>query len=234
MDKLLWINEDISFMFRANIVEYDMQTASLAVSERYKLLDPILLEQLRNSPKHDRVVKIGLMQRDNKEFSDRMLQGIIDTRQEFLKQNHVDEDDILALHSDAIVFNMQSPRINTSVDNVKFIRKGQWTSYIQYEGVEIYHNDGIIDIKGIPKDISKQHTLGMIKFLQKIFGYLEACDDTVLSYIRKFQKRYYQDKLQEFYYKSFPKIGEYKTNNLKFLAFMAQVIAMDMREWWYR
>ena len=221
-------------MFRSNIVEYDMQTASLAVSERYQLLDPILLEQLRNSPKQDRVVKIGLMQRDSKEFSDKMIHGIIETRQQFLDQNHIDDDDILALHSDAVVFNMKTPRINASVDNVKFIRKGQWTSYIQYEGVEIYHNDGIIDIKGIPKNIAKQHTLGMIKFLQKIFGYLEACDDSVLSYLRKFQKRYYYDKLQDFFYKSFPKAGEIKYNNLNFLAFISQVIAMDMREWWYK
>ena len=56
-DKLLFINENISYMFRRNIVEYDMQSASLAVSERFNLMSSTLIEQLRNTPKAERVKK---------------------------------------------------------------------------------------------------------------------------------------------------------------------------------
>ena len=232
IDKLLFINEENQFMFRRNIVEYDMQSASLAVSERFNLMDKTLIEQLRNTPKAERVKKVGLMQRDSKEFSDKMLAGIVSTRQEFLDINHITIEDILCLHSDAIVFDMnyQSDIID-HVDNVQFICKGRWSSYMLYKGVEMYYNDGVIDFKGIPKDILKMHTLGLVQYLVKIFEYMEACDDSVIPYMRKFQKRYFFDKLAPYYYTSFPRIGEYKMENLKLFSFLAKVIMTDMKGW---
>jgi hypothetical protein len=230
IDKLLFINEDNSYLFRGNIVEYDMQSASLAVSERFNLMSKTLLEQLRNTPKDERVKKVGLMQRDDKEFSDRMIQGIIDTRQEFLDINHISEDDILCLHSDAIVFDMKSDIID-HIDNVKFVRKGKWSSYMLYQGVEMYYGDGVIDFKGIPKQILKMHTLGIVQHLVKIFEYMEACDDSIIPYMKKFQKRYYEDRLPDYYYTSFPRVGTYKMDNLNLFAFLANVISSDMRSW---
>ena len=230
-DKLLFINENISYMFRRNIVEYDMQSASLAVSERFNLMSSTLIEQLRNTPKAERVKKVGLMQRDDKAFSDAMLQGIISTRQEFLDINHITEDEILCLHSDAIVFDMNQTDIIDHVDNVNFVRKGQWSSYILYRGVEMYYNDGVIDFKGIPKDILKMHTLGLVQYLVKIFEYLEACDDSVVSYMKKFQKRYFSDKLPIYYYTSFPRVGTHKMENLNLFSFLTRVISSDMRSW---
>lgn len=230
IDKLLFINEDNSYMFRRNIVEYDMQTASLAVSERFGLLDSKLLEQLRNTPKEERVKKVGLIQRENKDFSDRMIQGIIDTRQEFLDINHINDDDILCLHSDAIVFDSHSEIID-SIDNVKFVRKGKWSSYMLYKGVEIYYGDGIIDFKGIPKEILKMHTLGIVKYLVNIFTYMEAFDEEVIPYMKKFQRKYFEDKLPDYYYTSFPRVGVHKMENLNLFAFIANVVISDMKGW---
>lgn len=230
IDKLLWTNEDNSFMFRSNIVEYDMQSASLAVSERYGLIDPITLEQLRNTPKADRVKKVGLMQRDNKEFSDNMINGIIKTRQEFLDINNIQESDILCLHSDAVIFNTTS-NIQSKIDNVEFIKKHQWSSYLLYNGVEIYYGDGAITYKGIPKQILQMHTLGINKFLLKIFSMVESYDDSIIEYLTKFQKKYLMNRLPEYYYIAFPKTGTMKIDNLKFFGFIANVIISDMRRW---
>ena len=160
-----------------------------------------------------------------------MLQGIISTRQEFLDINHITEDEILCLHSDAIVFDMNQTDIIDHVDNVNFIRKGQWSSYILYNGVEMYYNDGVIDFKGIPKDILKMHTLGLVQYLVKIFEYLEACDDSVVPYMKKFQKRYFSDKLPIYYYTSFPRVGTHKMENLNLFSFLTRVISSDMRSW---
>ena len=231
MDKLLWYNPDIQFMFRKNIVEYDMQSASLAVSERLHLINPERLIQLKNMPKEQRTKVVGLMQRDDQSFSDRMIQGIIDTREEFLKINHLDESNILCLHSDAIIFNMTAPIID-SIDCVKFINKQSWTSYIRYNNIEIYYNDGCIDYKGIPKEMLKMHTLGINRHLLKIFQMVELCDESVISYLSKFQMRYIQDKLPDYYYIPFGKrSGDYKMENLSLFAFLANVVKEDSRDW---
>ena len=63
INKLLWHNDQILYMFRKNIVEYDMQAASLAVSRRFKLIDETRLIQLEQMPKEQRTVQIGLMQK---------------------------------------------------------------------------------------------------------------------------------------------------------------------------
>jgi hypothetical protein len=232
MDKLLWFNEDISYMFRRNIVEYDMQTASLAVSERYGLIEPVLLEQLKTMPKDQRVKKVGLMQRESKEFSNALIEGIIRTREEFIKINHIEESDILCIHSDAIIFDMKNSVID-KIDNVNFILKESWSSYMRYNGVEIYYDDtdGVITYKGIPKDMLKMHTLGINKYLLQIFRMVESCDDSVITFMRKFQKKYLQDSLPDYYYNSFGKLGDFKFSNLKLFAFIANAVRSDMYEW---
>jgi hypothetical protein len=230
MDKLLWFNDDISYLFRANIVEYDMQTASLAVSERYKLIDPVRLEQLRNMPKDQRTREVGLMQRSDKEFSDAMINGIIQTRTEFLQQNHIDENDVLCLHSDAVIFHMKSPIID-KVDNVTFAHKHTWSSYLRYNGIEIYYHDQCIDYKGIPREMLKCHTLGINRYLSQYFRMMEECDDSIIRFMSKFQSQYLKDQLPPYYYTPFGKRGEYKMDNLRLFAFLANVVLEDMHDW---
>lgn len=230
IEKLQWFNDDISYMFRKNIVEYDMQAASLAVAERFGLLPKDKLIQLRNMPKAQRTKEVGCMQRDDKGFSDKLIQGIIDTRQEFLDRNHIDEDDILCVHSDAIIFNMKSS-IDGNVDCVRFIPKNSWSSYMRYNKIEIYYGNGCIDYKGIPKEMLQMHTLGINKYLLKVFNYLELCDEAVIDYVKKMETRYLQHKLPDHFYIPFGRVGNNQNENLQLFAFIANAIIGDMYEW---
>ena len=44
-------NDDIDYLFHSNIVEYDMNQASVSVSERFKLLDEKTIKFLKLLPK---------------------------------------------------------------------------------------------------------------------------------------------------------------------------------------
>lgn len=230
MYKLQWFNENIQYMFRKNIVEYDMQAASLSVSRRYNLLDENLLIQLENTPKEKRTVQVGLMQKHDKEFSDKMLSGIIQTRQEFLESNHLNNSNIICLHSDAVIFEQSCAKIHDKIDCVQFIKKNQWSSYLRYNGIEMYYGDGHIDYKGIPRESLKYHTLGINKFLLQVFDMIENYDENIIPFLRKFQMRYMQDRLPEYYYIPFGRHGEHKRDNLKLFAFIANVVLGDMYE----
>ena len=48
---LLWMNPNIQYVFGKNIVEYDMQSASLSVSRRFKLIPDDRLDILERMPK---------------------------------------------------------------------------------------------------------------------------------------------------------------------------------------
>lgn len=234
-DKMLWFNPNIEFMFHGNIVEYDMTAASLSVCERFKLLNDDEIARMKLLPKLEREICMGKHQRNNKEFSDQLLTGIREIRRKFLELNNLDETNILSLHNDACIFNSRK-RIITNIDGIKFHHDHTWNAYIRYGNVEIFYGQnkdgsGFIDIKNAPRDIVKQHTFGLNKYLIKVFDYVESYDMDVFDYITKFNKQYLQDKLPEYYYTPFGKIGNYKTDNFELFGLIANIILKEVKTW---
>ena len=226
--KTLWMNPDIQYVFRKNIVEYDMQSASLSVSRRFKLLPKELIDQLERMPKDKRTKEVGMKQKYDKEFSDNMINGVLQTRKEFIETNHLTEDTIITLHSDALMF-IQKHVVTDNIEGVPFVRKNTWSSYIRYDRVEMFYSDGTIDYKGIPKQMLQQHTLGINEYLLRIFRMIEDNDPAVYDFIRKFQRNYLQDKLPDYYYIPFGKTGGFKTENLKLLSFIAKIVMKEVK-----
>jgi len=229
-EKMLWTNDNIQYMFHENILEYDMVAASLSISKRFQLLDDALIEQLKLMPKSERTKRVGLIQKDDKIYSEKLLQGIRDIRRKFLEINGLDETNVLSLHSDAIMFSSKKPII-TDVEGVEFKCKGTWTSYVRFDKIEMFYANEYITYKGVNKQMLMEHTMGMNLHLKKIFEMLENYDESVFQYLSKFQSMYLQDKLPEYYYIPFGKIDKFKTYNLKLLAYMAQVVLSETRSW---
>lgn len=226
--KTLWMNPDIEYVFDKNIVEYDMQSASLSVSRRFHLIPDKELDQMVRMPKEKRTKAIGLRQRDDKEFSENMINGILQTRKEFIEINHLTASEIVTLHSDASIFIQKRPVI-ADIDGVPFINKNSWSSYLRYGRVEMFYKDGVIDYKGIPKQMLQQHTLGMNQYLLKIFRMLEDKDEEIYTFITRFQKQYLQEQLPEYYYIAFGNTGKYKAENLNLLSFIANIVMKEVR-----
>lgn len=229
-EKLLWFNEDIEFMFHKNIVEYDMVAASVSVSERFDLLDKETIQQLKLLPKEKRTKRVGMIQRDDKLFSEQLISGIIKTRRKFVETNCIAKDDILSFHSDAIIFSCKGDIIN-EIDGIKFKHSKSWSGYVRYKGIEMFYDDGCIEYKGIPKDMLNQHTIGIQKYLRKVFTMLDNYDEDVLKYLSKFQKDYLQDNLPNYYYIPFGKIGSYKLDNFSLFAFIANLVLIEVKSW---
>lgn len=222
-EKMLWYNDNIQFLINKNIVEYDMVAASVSVSDVLNLLPKNVIDELKLLPKEKRTRRVGCLQRDDKEYSEKLLAGIRDIRKEFLLTNNLDESNVITLHSDAIFFSSKK-KINNIVHGVEFKHKNTWSSYIRYGKVEMFYNNGVIDYKGIPQDMIYQHTLGINKYLINIFQMLEDLDTDIYDYITTFQKNYLQDRLPEYYYTSFGKFGQYKLENLHLFSYIAKIV----------
>lgn len=229
-EKLLWTNDNIQFLFHGNIMEYDMVAASLSVSKRFQLLDNDTIEQLNLLPKKERTRRVGLIQRDDKIYSDKLLQGIINVRKTFLENNGLDESNVLSLHSDACLFHSKK-KIQSIVDGVEFKKKGQWSSYLRFNNIEMFYGDGDITYKNVNKEMLMEHTMGINQYLIKVFQMIEDYDESVLPYLSRFQTQYLQDKLPQYYYPSFGRVANYKTYNMQLFAFIANVVLQEMRSW---
>lgn len=229
-EKMLWFNDDIQYVFHDNIVEYDMVAASVSLSERFNLLDKETIELLKLLPKEKRTRKVGMIQRDNKEFSNQLILCELETRRKFIESNNLDEKSILSLHSDAVIFSSKK-KIITNIDGIEFKHKHSWSSYIKYKGIEMFYADGVITYKNISEELLKQHTLGINKYLCTVFDKIENYDYSILKYLSKFQKQYLQDKLPEYFYVPFGRMGKYKMDNLDLFAFIANIVLMEVRNW---
>lgn len=228
--KLMDFNENIQYKFHTNICECDMVAASVSVCERYKLLTNEKIEWLKLLPKEKRTVEMGKMQKD-KSFSDKMISGLLETRDIFINENHITDDDIISLHSDAL-FIINKNNIKTKVNGIDFKIKNTYTSYVKYdERMEMFYTGKYIDFKQFNKERLKDHTLGIVKYLTNVFNKIENYDPTILDYMRKTNTRYLKDKLPEYWYRSFGNVGEYKTENFKLFAYMTNIVLNEVRRW---
>lgn len=229
-NKLMTFNENIDFIFHSNIVEYDMKAASVSVCDRYNLLPKEKIEWLRLLPKDKRTREMGMLQKDSV-FSEKMIHGIIETRDMFINENNIADEDIISLHSDALFF-IQRNKIKNNINNIEFVNKNNYCGYMKYDQrIEMFYTGDYIDYKQIPQDLIQQHTLGINKMLCNIFNKIENYDETVIDYLTKMNTRYLQDKLPEYFYNSFGKAGNYKVENLQLFAFLAKILIKEVRSW---
>ena len=234
-DKMMWFNENIPYIFHAHIVEWDMSKASLSVCEKFNLLDSDEINRLNSLPKLEREKAMGMHQRGNKEFSNRLLEGIREVRRKFLEINGLDESNVLSLHNDAVIFNSRK-EIVSEIDGIKFHHDNTWDAYIRYGRAEIFYKvdelgNGSLDFKNVGKDKVQEHTFGLNRYMIKVIGGIEAYDRNILKYMRKFQQKYIQDELPEYYYSAFARIGDFKTTNFEFFALMADIVVREMSSW---
>lgn len=237
-EKMNFKNTDITYSFHRPIVEFDIHQASLSISDRYGLLDKDFVNKLKLLPKEDRVVQIGCIQRDDKEFSKKFLQYELDIRKQFIEENKIPLSDIITCHSDSLIFiydgNVKD--IKSDIDGIPFTHRNTWTSYMLYkEKIEMYfdNNKMIIDYKGIPKDMVKQHMFGIHKYLMKVFHMLEERDSEIYRYLSMFQRKYLMNQLPDYYYFPFGYNGKYKLENMNLFGYIADVALLSMKGGYY-
>ena len=231
-EKLLYINDDITHSFHKQIYEFDMISASLSISERYKLLPEEFISHLKLLPKQERVVQIGKKQRDDKHFSNEFLSYELKLRKQFLEENGINVSDVIACHSDSLFFitKKHHSEINCNIDGVLFSHRNSYESYIKYGKIEMFYStDGVLDYKGIPKDMISAHRFGIHRHLLKVFNMLEGYDPEVFNYLKNFQSKYLRDRLPDYYYIPFGKSGKYKLENMYLFGHLMR-IAMDVNK----
>ena len=64
--------------------------------------------------------------------------------------------------------------------------------------------------------------------LCEVFNKIENYDPSIVDYITKFQMKYLQDKLPDYYYIPFGRLGDFKMSNLELFAFIANVVMREI------
>ena len=216
--RTLWINKNIEFLFDTEIVEYDIHAAGPSICREFKLLPESLLDEIDKMDKKSKNIKIGLIQRKDREFAKKLQNGFITARKWFIESNEISEDDIISIKKDAFFI---ARRNCTKVDfgHIHFRSKNFYSSYFRLNKLEFYVSTSkhIIDIKGLGQgkdleEVINLHGDYMLSFMMKycIFQELELPREDISVKLAKFIRDYRNKELPIGFYRELGVGNAYK------------------------
>jgi hypothetical protein len=206
--KSTWLNPDIEYLFNDEIIEYDMRDAGFSIIRYFKLLPLRKIGELASIDKDVRVIEIGKLQRDDKEFSKMLLDYFAVARSMFIEANDLSDNQIISVKKDAIYVIGKCNK--TTFGCIEFAPKNTYSSYVRFSdnmNIEIYYSSNTLDVKGIGDSAVNRHRLYMLDFIKKIIGYIETKNMSVKRYLLSFINDYKSMSLDEEYYVEFNNIS---------------------------
>lgn len=196
-----YLNKDIEFLFGEEIIEYDIQSAGFNIIKKFKFLPDETVRWLESLDKHTRHVKIGLLERDNEVLKKNMKRGFVACRKKLFIENHLQDEDILSIKKDAIF--VKGLRLtNTEFDNIHFIEKNVYTSFLFLNKIEFYMNDETCDIKGINDILAVLHKDYMLDVFREFAGVMRhSVLKKQLDFVKEVASAYRRRDLRNGYYR---------------------------------
>lgn len=193
-------NPDIDFLVNVQITEYDMKDAGLSLTKKFKLLPASDIAYLESLSKEIRKIKMGLIQRENKEYRRALNDAFREGRKLFFEANGLDVENILAIKKDAIfTINMCH---ETDFGELVFAEKNTYSSYYLFDRYEFYYFREGMDVKGIGDSNVLKHAEYMITSLHDFMHKMETSSRTsCIRYIKDFVKYYKNMELAIEYYR---------------------------------
>lgn len=205
----------LPYIVSRHIYEYDIKKANINVLYAIGEIDLIFYNKLYQMNRMDRQVQIGYLLKNNKSLSDKLAEGIAYYRKRLFEENNLEEQDILSIKNDA-VFVIGRKLSKTKFDNVEFVLKNSYTTYVKLNNIEVYFESNSVnstislDIKGISDINLELHHLYMATFIADCLYYIETGDiNSGLTYISSFYNKYISRQLDYGYYRNFNADSDY-------------------------
>ncbi|MCM1233263.1 MAG: hypothetical protein NC489_24360 [Ruminococcus flavefaciens] len=226
-----WLNPNIEYLFGDEIIEHDMKEAGFSLIKQYRLLPDEKIRELALLPKDERTIRIGMIQRDDKVFSQALLSKFAEMRKIFIETNHLTDDDIISVKKDAIFTVGTCRRIKFG--GVEFVRKNTYSSYLRFpliNNLEIYYSSDGMDIKGMGDSAVNRHRLYMYEFIRTMIGMIEDNSSRAKRYLMKFVSDYKWHNLPDEYYLEFNSFSKSLNPIFNFQCIIVPFIQIVSRE----
>lgn len=176
-----YINYDagINTLISAYIREYDISKANINVLYKYGVIDKETYNRCLCMEKLEREIFIGKLQKQNPKSVEVLQKGIIEAKRRLFLANNIKPEEVLCIKNDA-VFLINKILKETKFDNIEFLNKNIYTSYMKIDKIEFYYylntirEIEVLDIKGISQNIQNYHKKYLIAFIKDIFRTLQT------------------------------------------------------------
>lgn len=212
----LWAKDkyiaNLPTIFNQTIVEYDLKAANISLAKEYELLDKDEIKRIESLPKDQRVVAIGLIQRENKLYIEKEKMAFMGARKKFFDVNQIKDEEIHAIRKDAI-FVLRYVKEEKVSKYLNFRMKNEYTSYMDLSPLYIYYNKtNGLDIKGMSDETYEEfHKEYFGAFLYETIRMIESGDKSrALKKVRIFFDSYKTRKLDVEYYREFNAASQFR------------------------
>lgn len=202
--KSTWFNPHIQYLFNSFIGEYDMRDAGFSLIQQYDLLPPEKIAELKGIEGRDRHIVIGMIQRDDKEFSRKFQEAFTEARRWFVTSNKLTDDHIITVKRDAFFVTVGCNHLING--KIMFRLKNEYTSYIRFpnnHNIEMFFNRDGIEIKGMNDSSVDAHRLYMYAFIRSMVKLIETKSRSAKIKIMRFIDDYKSGRLETPYYLEF-------------------------------
>ena len=209
---------NLGYLFNNYIREYDISKANINVLLAKNVISQDLYNKLYSSDRMTRQVYIGKMIRDNPLIQEILSDGIIEYKQKFFEANGIIDSDIISIKNDALFILNKMPQV-LNFDNITFVHKNTYTSFMRINELEIYYGAGsdyeVIDIKGIKDTDLEMYHNDFLGIIIDYFRYMQKSGPEItLQYITSIINSYVNLELPINAYRRFRSSNDYSINAL--------------------
>lgn len=200
---------DIDYLIGSFVREYDIAKANINILLWKGLISIEQYNFLYNADRMTRQITIGKMRASNPDLGKALDDGVLEVKKLFFESNNIQDYEVLAIKNDAVYIINKIPMI-TKFDNVEFVCKNVYTSYLRINRIQyLYYFDTmtkkeVLDIKGIGEQQVALHQNFFYEFLLELLN-VSTVDsiETVLLLIQAFSQKYVNLDLEIGYYREF-------------------------------
>lgn len=209
-DSDLFVNKNIPYLFNHEIIEYDMREAGFNLIQEYKLLPERVINTMKRATKDARKIRIGQMERTNKELVAKKKEAFKEARKKFITANELEMQDIITIKKDAIFVSKRCDYTKFG-EFIEFREKNYYTSFLSVGNLEIYCGPESYAVKGISDEKLINHEPYMMQFINDYCKKMETdSPERVISFTRRFIDKYKARELEMGYYLPFNRKSEFE------------------------
>ena len=207
----------LPYIFNQYIREYDISKANINILFAKGVINQDLYTMLYNSDRMYRQVYIGKMIKNNEIIQEVLNEGVIEYKQKFFEANGITDNNIVSIKNDAVFVLNKAPTI-LNFDNVTFVHKNTYTSFMKLHHLEIYYgcdmNSEVIDVKGIKdNDLEMYHTDFLFIIIDFFRNIQKNGPEVTLRYITSIINSYVNLELPINTYRRFRSSNDYIINS---------------------
>jgi hypothetical protein len=178
-----------------------MKNAGMSIIKSFKLLPDKTITKLEKLSKLEKSIKVGLIRKNDREFSREFGRKMKEVVHMFVEQNEINRGKIISIKNDAVFVADVNPTI-TKFYECEFIAKNRYTSYVNLDGKEFYYGNDNIDVKGFGQEILDAHNPYMISLIGGILKSAENLkSNKLLELFKTVQGEYLNMDLDIEYYR---------------------------------